>query len=392
MPSRLLARLAAAHLAAARAPVAAAATLSLVLLSSVVAARQPAVPPVSEIPAAPPARARKAAAPAAQPPAATTTTITTTTVVTPSLAAMTTEPLLSPPAKGVTEVQPLAVPPAAAAPMRVVLVDEEPARAASLRSSHARARELPEHDKEHGHHARQDRRGRHGRPFHPAPGIVVDVSSLQGGDSSADLQRSARNSGYWPFRRCYEEGLERNQQLAGSVRFGIVRQAGATTTQLVESTVHDESVTLCVLREARHLDLSWTAQAGDPPGDAAADMKVSLATGDEPVPTPRAVPHAAELREALHVSFPAVQQCYASELAKHPDAGGRMELTFHARPSGEIADVAEGEPRFADVDVTRCVLGVYRTAKLPRSHGSHGSSFVYALHFEAAPGAAPAAR
>jgi hypothetical protein len=116
-------------------------------------------------------------------------------------------------------------------------------------------------------------------------------------------------------------------------------------------------------------------------------MKVSLATGDEPVPTPHPVPHADELREALHASFPAVQQCYASGLARHPDEGGRMELRFHAKPSGEITEVSEDEPRFGDVDVTRCVLGVYRTAKLPHVHGSHAASFVYDLHFEASPAA-----
>jgi hypothetical protein len=64
-----------------------------------------------------------------------------------------------------------------------------------------------------------------------------------------------------------------------------------------------------------------------------------------------------------------------------------MELRFHAKPSGEITEVSEDEPRFGDVDVTRCVLGVYRTAKLPHVHGSHAASFVYDLHFEASPAA-----
>jgi hypothetical protein len=354
---------------------------SLVLASAVCAAEQPAVPPVSEIPVAPLPKPRKAAAPPpAHVPATTTTTVTTTTVTTPSLAAVTTPSTDN--ARGVPEAMPAATTPAAAVPPRIVLVDEEPARA-----THSHARELPEH--EHGHHPKH---GRHGRPFHPAPGIVVDVPSAQGGASAADLQRSARNNGYWPFRHCYEEGLERNQQLAGSVHFGLTRQAGGATTQLVESTIKDESVTLCVLREARHLELTWGAEASDAGADASADMKVSLATGDEPVPTPHAVPHAEELREALHASFPAVQQCYASGLARRPDEGGRMELRFHEKSSGEITEVSEDEPRFADVDVTRCVLGVYRTAKLPHPRGSHVSTFVYPLHFEAAPAASPAGK
>jgi hypothetical protein len=365
MPPRSLAR-----------PAALCAATTLVFASAVCAAQQPAVPPVAEIPVAPLPRAKKAATPAAPPPATTTTTVTTTTVVTPSLAAVAPEPAA--PARGVPEAMP-ATPaaPAAASPLppRVVLVDAEPAK-----TSRTRARELPEH--EHGHHPKH---GRHGRPFHPAPGVVVDVASAQGGASAADLQRSARNLGYWPFRHCYEEGLQRNQQLAGSVHFGLTRQGSGVTSQLVDSSIKDESVTLCVLREARHLELTWGAEASDASAEATADVKVSLATGDEPVPTPHAVPHADELREALHASFPAVQQCYASGLARHPDQGGRMELHFHAKPSGEIAEVSEDEPRYGDVDVTRCVLGVYRTAKLPHLHGAHVASFVYALHFEAAP-------
>ncbi len=376
-----------------RAALSAATTLSVTLVAGLAAAQPPAVPPVSEIPVAPLPRPRRTPAPAApttsQAPATTTTTVTTTTVVTPaaplSLAAVAADPASGPP--GVPEAQPpsapTVAPASAASPLRVVLADEEPAR-----GTHASARELPEREPEHGHHGKTPKHGRHGRPFHPAPGIVVDVSGAAGGASAADLQRSARNVGYWPFRHCYEEGLQRNQQLAGSVRFSLSRRDGGAGTQLLESTVKDESVTLCVLREARHLELSWGAEASDARSDASAEMKVSLATGDEPVPTPRAVPHAEELREALHASFPAVQQCYASELARRPDVGGRMELRFRAKSSGEILDVSEDEPRFSDVEVTRCVLGVYRTAKLPRLHGAHAGTFVYDLHFEAAPAAA----
>lgn len=366
MPSRSLVR-----------PAALAAVATSVLVAGVCPAKEPAVPPVSEIPVAPAPKPKKALPPLAAPagsPSTTTTTVTTTTVTAPSLVAMTPEE--APGARGVPEAMPATPAAAPAAPttngLRVVVVDQLPSK-----TGHARARELPEHDKS-AHHPKH---GRHGRPFHPAPGIVVDVSTVQGGATSADLQRAARNVGYWPFRHCYEEGLQRNQQLSGSVRFGLVRQSGVSTTQLVESTVKDESVTLCVLREARALDLPWaTADV-----EAAADLKISLATGDEPVPTPHAVPHADELRDALRESLPAVQQCYAAGVAKHPDDGGRMELYFHERSDGALADVSEDEPRFGDVDVTRCVMGVYRTAKLPKLH--HMGSFVYPLHFEASPSA-----
>jgi len=350
-------------------PAAFSAGSALLLTSLACAAAQPAVPPVAEIPVAPLPKPKKLSP--LPPPRATTTTTTTTTttVATPSLAAVTAEPAPA----GVPEAMPA---PAPTAP-RIVLVDELP-----FKGSHARAREVPEH----GHHGKKH--GRHGRPFHPAPGIIVDVTDAQGGNATAaDLQRAARNDGYWPFRNCYEEGLRRNQDLSGSVSFAIYRQPSGVGSQLAQSSLHDESVTLCVLREAQHLDLPWGGE-----GDASADVKVGLATGDEPVPMLHPVPHADAIREALHESWPAVQQCYASELGKRPDAGGRMELRFRVKADGEILEVSENEPRFGDVDVTKCVLGVYRTAKLPAMHGTHEATFVYALHFESAPTVTPAAK
>ncbi|HXN32730.1 MAG TPA: hypothetical protein VN894_12745, partial [Polyangiaceae bacterium] len=58
---------------------------------------------------------------------------------------------------------------------------------------------------------------------------------------------------------------------------------------------------------------------------------------------------------------------------------------FRARSNGEIVEVAEeGDTRFADVDVTRCVLGVYRTTRLPAARvcSARESSFGYAIHLE----------
>jgi len=292
-------------------------------------------------------------------------------VTTPSLVAIATEPEAQKPAEaapkpGATEIMP-------APPPRVLITDELPYKA-----THSRALEQPEHARKSHKH------GRHGRPFHPAPGIVVDVTGATGATSAADLQRAARNLGYWPFRHCYEEALERNQQLSGSVSLSLSRLADPSTTeaQVAGSTIKDEMVPLCVAREAQHLTLPWA----EAPADTHAEMKVTLSTGDEPVPVPRAVPHAEELRHALRASLPAVQQCFSTGLARHPDDGGRMELRFRTKSSGEILEVSEDEPRFSDVEVTRCVLGVYRTAKLPPMHGDHAGTFVYALHFEAAPG------
>jgi hypothetical protein len=361
MPSRLFAR-----------PAFCCAVLALASMSaSGASASPPPVPPVAEIPVAPVAGAKKASSSSRPVPPLGTVTTTTTTTTAPALAAVIVEPL---PHAGATELMP-SVPAAAPAP-HVILVDELP-----FHATHAHAHELPEH----AHHGRK--KGRHGRPFHPAPGIVVDVPEATGGASAAELQRTGRNVGYWPFRHCYEEGLRRDQHLGGKVDLDLaVAPGGAVeSANIASATLRDESVVLCVAREASHLALS--------PGESttSAKLDLTLSTGDEPVPVPHALPHADELREELRSSWPAVKQCYGNEVAKHADVGGRMELRFHVRPSGDIAEVAEGDTRFADIDVTRCVLGVYRGAKLPGvAHGSHDASFVYALHLEARPEARPA--
>jgi hypothetical protein len=196
-----------------------------------------------------------------------------------------------------------------------------------------------------------------------------------------ELERAARSAAYWPFRRCYEAGLRRDQKLAGKVSLDVdvSPSGGVDHATIAMATLPDDAVVLCVGREAAHLSLA--------PGPAAkVRMDVGLYAGDEPVLVPHTVLHAEEVREALRASWPAVEQCYAAQLARHPDAGGDMELRFRARSTGEIMEVAEtGETRFSDVDVTRCVLGVYRTAKLPTARicTSRETTFAYAMHFEA---------
>ncbi len=266
--------------------------------------------------------------------------------------------------------------PPAAAPAsapRLLIADELP-YAAHLRAHDAKA--------EH-HHAREAATHEGGRPYHPAPGIVVDVVAAEGGTSAPDLQRVARNLGYWPFRQCYEEGLRREPHLAGKVSLElVVSPSGAVDRSAITSaTVRDEIVAACIAREARHLALP----ASESPTTAKVD--VALAVGDEPVPTGRPVPNAEKIREALRGSWGPVRRCYASALASHPNVGGRIELRFRLR-HGEIVEVGESEggARFVDPDVTRCVLGVYRTLRLPAStHATRERSFVYALQLESMP-------
>lgn len=295
----------------------------------------------------------------------------------PALAAAAPQPPPSPasPALAGIQTSPNAAAETASAPPPkplVVLVDELP-----YRWSRLVATEMSERP-----HASRSKVRHLTRQEHAGPRVVVDATEDQGGTRAAELQSVARSAGYWPFRRCYEEGLRRDQGLAGKVSLDVaVAPSGSVErADMVSATLRDESVALCIGREATHLAF--------PLGDAPirAKIEVSLAAGDEPVTVPRPALHADELREALRASWPAVEQCYASELAKRPGAGGRMELRFRARSSGEIAEVSEeGDARFPDVDVTRCVLGVYRTTRLPpaRVCSARETTFGYAIHLEA---------
>jgi hypothetical protein len=250
----------------------------------------------------------------------------------------------------------------------VSIVDEAPFH--SHAEATASAAPIPRRAKQRGHHH---------RPYHPAPGIIVDLADAQGSAPAADMQRIARNMGYWPFRRCYEEGLRRDQGLGGKVALEILVGSDGAVERIAVSaaTVTDATVVTCVAREALHLSLA--------PGESATEAKmvVTLAVGDEPVPVARPVPGADDLRVALRQSWPAVEQCYASALSKHPDAGGRLELRFRVDPRGEVAEVAEGAVGLGDVDLARCVLGVYRATRLPPLRATpHDGTFVYAMHFE----------
>jgi hypothetical protein len=312
------------------------------------------VPPVTDIPVAPagavaPGAVCEPLAPLPAPPAA-----TDTDAASPSSAP-------SEEAAGAASADSPSPPPGAL----VSIVDEPPARF----HVDTNAAPSPEHRhaKRHGH--------RH-RPYHPAPGIIVDVVEAQGGTSAAGMQRIARNSGYWPFRHCYEEGLRRDQRLTGKVPLEVLVGSSGTVERVTVAapTLGDASVVTCVAREALHLPLVAAA------APAKAKMIVTLALGDEPVALAPPVPGAEEIRTTLHESWPAIEQCYADELSKHPDAGGRMELRFRVAPTGEVVDVSEGVPAFDDADLTRCVISVYGRAQLPAA--PREGTFVYALHFE----------
>jgi hypothetical protein len=271
------------------------------------------------------------------------------------------------------------LPPPAPPPLTVSLADEAPFLPAP--ASRAKSETPPKPAAEDGASAKRHthahlRKGH--RPYHPDPGIIVDVAQ-------PDAQRIARASGYWPFRHCYEEGLRRDQKLAGHVSMELTLRADGSVEfgRITESSLADESVALCVLREAGHLPPLSPAADGEIGAPRELAIRVALAVGDAPVPTPKVAPHADDLRDALRDNWPAAERCYESGLEQHRDLGGRLALRLRVGSSGEVEEAQEYETRFSDVEVTRCVLGVYRGAKLTPVKRS--LDIVYAMHFEAKP-------
>lgn len=224
------------------------------------------------------------------------------------------------------------------------------------------------------------RRRRPGRPYHPDPRIVIDVVEALGAPQ-ADLQRTARDAGYWPFRRCYEDGLRRDQGLSGKVSIalsisanGQVEQSSATGT-----TLRDRIVVACVAREA--MGISFLPSASK----ATAEAAVALATGDEPVAVLVPVPGAEGIRGSLREAWPAAGQCYSRALVTEPQLGGHIDLLFRIGFQGEVADVSAGGSRLADSPFGRCVLDVYRGVRLGLHEANRERHFVYPLHFETDP-------
>jgi outer membrane biosynthesis protein TonB len=232
--------------------------------------------------------------------------------------------------------------------------------------------------------ARSKRRGKK-RPYHPAPREIVDITSAAAGASQADVQRLARAKGYNPFRSCFEEGLRRDQKLGGKVTvdFTLGANGEVVGAKKTAATLGDDSVVQCVVREAGRLELA-RPESGTP----AITMVVTLSPGDDPIPVPRAAPHADRLREALRSRWSGVEVCYKDGLARRADLGGRLEVKLRVSPHGDVLEASEGATRFGDAAVTKCVVDVMKVAKLPKLGTKHETSFVYALHVESAPTAA----
>jgi hypothetical protein len=201
---------------------------------------------------------------------------------------------------------------------------------------------------------------------HPAPRVKVDVVQVRGHIGEADVLRTARAKGYWPFRLCYEEGLRRAPKLHGTVKLRVSVGPGGTPrgVRKVAAELDDAEVTSCVLKAARGLSLA-------PPERGTPDvtLEVSLWPGDAPVHAGSAAPSRSSdvpeaLVAALRSRWTGVKTCYEGGLRRTPGLWGRLAMRFRVTTKGDIVEAAEVESQFPDRDVTECILRVYERAGL----------------------------
>jgi len=201
---------------------------------------------------------------------------------------------------------------------------------------------------------------------HPAPRVKVDVVQVRGHIEEADVLRTARAKGYWPFRLCYEEGLRRAPKLRGTVKFRVTVGPGGTArgVRKLAAELEDSDVTNCVLKAARNLALA-APERGTPD----VTLEVSLWPGDAPVRTGSASPSRPSdtsdaLVAALRSRWTGVRACYAEGLRRTPGLWGRLAMRLRVTAKGDVIEAAEVESHFPDRDVTECALRVYERAGL----------------------------
>jgi hypothetical protein len=223
--------------------------------------------------------------------------------------------------------------------------------------------------------------GERPKPAHPAPRIKVDVPIVHGKVDEGEVLKQVRAKGYWPFRKCYEDGLRRAPKLRGSMRLrlnldahGKVHRPKKLTAELADAQVVD-----CVLQAAGALSLNLPVR-----GTPEITVEISLYPGDEPV-GPRqiaGVPRDADLSavtRTLRETWPQLRTCYADGLAHDPALWGRLAVRLAIATRGRVAEASEIESRFPDPAVTACVCRVL--AQLDGLAAPDGTRLVYPLRF-----------
>jgi hypothetical protein len=219
--------------------------------------------------------------------------------------------------------------------------------------------------------------------YHPGARVIVDtelaVGSLPKSSRSRLTERGllaqSRSRGYWPLRICFEDALRRDADQHGKSKLRLsIAASGRVTRARLRQTELDAEAGDCLRQAAENLRYA----PGPTDGAIAVDLAVDFWPGDAPVPShgppPDAPPNPGTLAPDLALSavtseLAAIERCYAEGLARDAALWGRVELVVRLTENGRLESVAEGESRFPDSEVTRCITGVVSRVTFPAPRG-----------------------
>jgi|GEM_PF-616427 len=197
--------------------------------------------------------------------------------------------------------------------------------------------------------------------YHPAPRVVVDLARESGGRRDTFTQgvlADARNSGYFPFRTCYEQALRQRPQLAGKTRLRLRLAATGRVTQarVIRSDLKHPDFNACLGRAARSLKFRRApARARD------YDFNIELWPGDAPLPSRSDVASRFDLsafERVIAARADELAACCAAATRADSRLWGRIALTLQLTEAGSVSAVNERESRFPDPRASACMRQV----------------------------------
>ena len=203
--------------------------------------------------------------------------------------------------------------------------------------------------------------------YHPATRVVVDVELLSRAPkgSTHRLLATARSSGYWPLRSCFETAQRLAPKSERSARVRLSLGAGGKVLGARGVGTPTERVyARCVVERLRALDFT-------PGFTRKLDVEISLRQwpGHAPLP-PRAPDDAPPVhlsndgRATLEALSPALGDCYKTGLSADPKLWGRIALRLELGEGGTVAQATPVETRFPNAAVTECARQAVLGARL----------------------------
>ncbi|MCC6897958.1 MAG: AgmX/PglI C-terminal domain-containing protein [Polyangiaceae bacterium] len=237
--------------------------------------------------------------------------------------------------------------------------------------------------------------------FHPGTRVKVDTRVVGGRlPKSAPLDRRtgkhlvvlsetsllvrARKHGYWPYRTCFERGVQKSGKLGGGetvLRFSVDRSGRIGPPRVTHTKLEAPEVVSCLREQTGRLPLL------PPPKRVEVELSVQVWPGDAPLPSLDPVPtdpalalpvDSKALASALEGERSAIAGCYAAGLGRDPGLWGRLQLHVDLDAHGRVKRAREAESRFPDPVATACVVERVKALRLPVRAG-HATAFELAF-------------